>query len=68
MSDRLSSMSRFAEPDEMDEPKVVGECTCCYEELYEGDDAYICNGYTYCSESCVLSDLDMYKIQLEGDC
>lgn len=66
MADRLSSMSRFAEPDEI-EPTVVARCHYCESALYEGDEAYVLFGNTYCSESCVEADSGLEKITL-GEC
>lgn len=62
---RLDTMARFAEPDEKDNPQVVWQCECCYEDICEGADAYVHKGYKYCSEECVFSDLDVFKIQAE---
>ena len=63
MADRLSSMSRFAEPDER-EPKMLARCHYCKDALYQGDDAYRLLGNTYCSESCVEADSGLEKITL----
>ncbi|APT46603.1 hypothetical protein [Bacillus safensis] len=58
---RLETMARFAEPDEKDEPQVVGECRNCMEDITEGQEIYVHDGYKYCDEDCVFSDLDIFK-------
>lgn len=50
---RLSTMSRFEEPDEK-EPKKVGYCSYCEEGLYEGFTLVrIDNGHEFCDSSCL---------------
>ncbi|UAY71966.1 MULTISPECIES: hypothetical protein [Bacillus subtilis group] len=58
---RLDTMARFAEPDNK-EPEVIGQCRDCFEDIVAGQEVYAHDGYLYCDETCLFSDLDIYKI------
>jgi hypothetical protein len=61
--DRKSTMARFKEPNEKDEPKYICSCEQCDEELYEGDLIYKSeDGTRFCSMDCAL---DFYGIKLD---
>lgn len=49
---RLSTMSRFAEPNHRDEPKVVAFCCECTEPLYQGQEAISFEGELFCDRYC----------------
>lgn len=48
--DRLYTMTRFAEPEEV---APICECDFCGEELYEGETVYKVYSDVYCSAECV---------------
>lgn len=50
---RLSTMSRFEEPNERD-PKVYSNCSYCEEDLVEGQEISIIEEYFFCDMSCLL--------------
>ena len=49
---RIDSMSRFAEPEEV---KPVCACDWCGTDLYEGSEVFTVNGDTYCEAECVAN-------------
>lgn len=53
MANRLSTMSRFAEPDERDEPQVMAFCCQCNGELYEGQEAVKFDLEYFCERDCL---------------
>jgi hypothetical protein len=59
---RIYTFSRFKEPDHRDEPVLVDSCSCCGQELYEGDTAKEYDGELFCSESCVFDCLDIRDV------
>lgn len=48
-----------------DQDKVVTECACCDEEMYEGDTAVMYDGMYFCCEACLHRYLDVRKVILE---
>lgn len=63
MVSRLDTMARFAEPDDK-EPKVMGQCENCFDDLYEGDTAILDRNneaVMFCSSSCAVSGLTTIK-------
>lgn len=40
------------------EPKVVGHCTNCGEDIYAGEDAYFIAGKIYCIECVTFAEAE----------
>jgi len=58
MINRLETMARFAEPDDV---KPLAVCAFCDSELHGGETVRIYDSETYCSAECVADAVSYIK-------